>query len=141
MGPSRPPRTDSIRASTIPDHGPVKAGTLPPTCTLHVATPAAVGQIHSREMTLARKAKLFEAAIDKHHRRTPYGYVLGVRLRSPGLRDDPIQHDSDNDGLWTAMYGAGECFAYGATKNPTARKRARAASRNSATSGCVQPKQ
>ncbi|MCJ7638688.1 MAG: hypothetical protein MUO70_02185, partial [Euryarchaeota archaeon] len=32
--------------------------------------------------------------------------------------------DSDNDGLWTSMYGAGECFAYAATKDPKAKERA-----------------
>ncbi|MCA9042616.1 MAG: hypothetical protein KDA65_19840, partial [Planctomycetaceae bacterium] len=28
-------------------------------------------------------------------------------------------------GLWTAMYGAGECYAYAATKDPAARQRAK----------------
>ena len=35
-----------------------------------------------------------------------------------------MQPDSDNDGLWTGMYGAGECFAYASTKDPAAKHRA-----------------
>ena len=75
----------------------------------------------------AEKAKFFEDEIDLRHRRTPYGYVLGVRLKRPGDKSEWMQQDSDNDGLWTAMYGAGECFAYAATASELARKRAKAA--------------
>ncbi|MGE3317115.1 MAG: hypothetical protein AB7O26_18515, partial [Planctomycetaceae bacterium] len=43
---------------------------------------------------------------------------------APGDTSKTSQHDSDNDGLWTSMYGAGECFAYAATKDPKAKERA-----------------
>ena len=92
-----------------------------------LATPGGVALIDQRPVTLAQKAEAFEEAIDKHHRRTPYGYVLSVGLKKPGDTSEWIQHDSDNDGLWTSMYGAGECFAYAATKDPKAKQRARAA--------------
>lgn len=91
------------------------------------ATPAGVGLIERRPLTLAEKARYFEEEIDKRHRRTPYGYVNGVHLPRPGDAREWVRHDSDNDGLWTAMYGAGECFAYAATKDPEARRRAQAA--------------
>ncbi len=52
---------------------------------------------------------------------------MAVRLPKAGDKSEWTQHDSDNDGLWTAMYGAGECFAYGATKDPLAKTRARKA--------------
>ena len=91
------------------------------------ATSQGVGRIERRPMSLAQKAQAFEEAIDKHHRRTPYGYVLSVALKSPGDVSEWTQHDSDNDGLWTSMYGAGECFAYAATKDPQAKQRATAA--------------
>jgi hypothetical protein len=91
------------------------------------ATPKGVGLIRQRAITLAQKAKVFEDAIDKHHRRTPYGYVLSVGLKKPGDTSEWLQRDSDNDGLWTSMYGAGQCFAYAATKDPKAKQRARAA--------------
>lgn len=91
------------------------------------ATSKGIGLLERRPMTLAEKAKFYEDEIDKYHRRTPYGYVGGVSTGKPGEKVDIQQHDSDNDGLWTAMYGAGECFAYAATKDPQAKKRATAA--------------
>ena len=75
------------------------------------ATAKGVGVIETRPITFAEKATFFEQAIDQRHRRTPYGYVLGVNVARPGDPADFTQTDSDNDGLWTAMYGAGECFA------------------------------
>ncbi len=92
-----------------------------------LATGAGAGLIERRPMTLAEKAKFFEDGIDRRHRRTEYGYVMAVRLPNPGDTSRWIQEDSDNDGLWTSMYGAGECFAYAATKDPLAKKRARKA--------------
>lgn len=91
------------------------------------ATPQGLGYLERRSMTLAEKASFYENEIDKYHRRTPYGYVGGVTTGKPGEKVEIRQHDSDNDGLWTAMYGAGECFAYAATKDPMAKQRATAA--------------
>lgn len=91
------------------------------------ATAKGVGLIQRRQITLAEKARIFENEIDKRHRRTPFGYVDSVQLARPGDTSEYTQHDSDNDGLWTAMYGAGECFAYGATRNSAAKQRATAA--------------
>lgn len=91
------------------------------------ATSDGVGSIEKRPMKLSEKARRMEEDIDKHHRRTPYGYVMGAKLKSPGDRSEWANEDSDNDGLWTAMYGAGECFAYGATKDPYHKERAKKA--------------
>ncbi len=91
------------------------------------ATAGGVGRIERRRLTLAEKAHLFEEDIDKRHRRTPYGYVLGVSLEDPDDLSRWTNHDSDNDGLWTSMYGAGECFAWAATRDPEAKRRARQA--------------
>jgi hypothetical protein len=91
------------------------------------ATKKGVGLIERRQITFAEKAKFFEHEIDLRHRRTQYGYVLGVRLKRPGDKSEWIQQDSDNDGLWTSMYGAGECFAYAATGDELAKRRANAA--------------
>ena len=68
------------------------------------ATKKGVGLIERRSITLAEKAKFFEDEIDLRHRRTPYGYVLGVRLKRPGDKSEWVREDSDNDGLWTSMY-------------------------------------
>jgi hypothetical protein len=91
------------------------------------ATRAGVGLIERRPTTFAAKAKFFEDEIDLRHRRTPYGYVNSVRLKHPGDKTEWVQQDSDNDGLWTAMYGSGECFAYAATGSELAQRRAKAA--------------
>ena len=78
-------------------------------------------------MTLAAKAKQYEDEIDKHHRRTEFGYVIDAHAPAQGKKENLRLTDSDNDGLWTSMYGAGECFAYAATKDPLAKRRARRA--------------
>ncbi|MCL4216190.1 MAG: hypothetical protein KJ052_04185 [Candidatus Hydrogenedentes bacterium] len=88
------------------------------------ATAGGVGTIDFVPMTLAQKAEYFESEIDKYHRRTPFGYVLSAHLTEPGNKESFENKDSDNDGLWTAMYGAGECYAYAATKDPKAKERA-----------------
>jgi hypothetical protein len=90
-------------------------------------TAGGIGKIRSVPMTFAEKAKYFEDEIDLRHRRTEYEYVLEVRLDKPGDKSKWTQHDSDNDGLWTSMYGAGECYAYAVTKDPLAKARAKKA--------------
>lgn len=91
------------------------------------ATAGGVGRIARRMMTLAEKAEFYEQEMQRTIRRTPYGYVSEVSLAKPGDKSKIIYHDSDNDGLWTSMYGAGECFAYAATGDPKAKDRARRA--------------
>ena len=78
-------------------------------------------------MTLAEKAEMYEGEIARYIKRTPLGYVAEAPLQRPGDRSSARPVDSDNDGLWTAMYGAGECFAFGATGDAEAGKRARQA--------------
>jgi hypothetical protein len=90
-----------------------------------IATNKGIGVIEFVPMTLAEKANFYEEEIDKYNRRTPYGYVLEVSTGAPGEKSNVRKHDSDNDGLWTSMYGAGECYAYAATKDPKAKKRAK----------------
>jgi hypothetical protein len=108
-------------------HDEIRSVAVDPQGNAWFATPKGVGLIARRPMTFDEKARFFENEIDKRHRRTPYGYVDSVNLARPGDTSQWTQHDSDNDGLWTSMYGAGECFAYGATRDPLARKRAQAA--------------
>ncbi|MEI6342687.1 MAG: hypothetical protein WCR07_12065 [Verrucomicrobiota bacterium] len=92
-----------------------------------MATAGGVGHVGWRSMTLAEKAEHYEVEIERYIARTPYGYVAEAPLKVPGIRESANPQDSDNDGLWTAMYGAGECMAYGATGNADALRRARKA--------------
>ena len=78
-------------------------------------------------MTLAEKAAFYEDEMEKYIRRTPFGYVSEATLPKAGDKSEIVLTDSDNDGLWTSMYGAGECFAYAATKDPLAKDRAKRA--------------
>jgi len=91
------------------------------------ATAAGIGCIERRPMTLAAKAEFYEQEIERYIKRSPFGYVAEAPLRRPGDKTSADPQDSDNDGLWTAMYGAGECFAYGATKDLKAKERAKKA--------------
>jgi len=108
-------------------HNEVRAIAVTPEGRAWFATPQGLGVIERRPTTLAEKARFYEDEIDKRHRRTPYEYVSAVRLKRPGDKSEWIQHDTDNDGQYTGMYGAAECFAYAATKDPGAKKRATAA--------------
>ena len=92
-----------------------------------VATRGGIAVLYDLPFTLAKKADHYEEEIQRYIKRTPYGYTSEVRLEQPGIRRDITKTDSDNDGLWTAMYGAGECFAYAATREPAAKKRAKEA--------------
>ena len=105
---------DDVRAIAVNDNGDA-----------WFATAKGVGLIERRPMRLSEKARFYEEEIDKYNRRTEHGYVLEASLAKPGDKSEWSNHDSDNDGLWTAMYGAGECFAYAATKAPEAKKRAK----------------
>lgn len=91
------------------------------------ATSKGLSCIERREMTLAEKAEHYEREIERYVKRTPFGFVAEARLRAQGDRTSADPDDSDNDGLWTAMYGAGECFAFAATGDPRAKERARTA--------------
>jgi len=76
-------------------------------------------------MTLARKAQIFEERIRTRHDR--YGLVADSALTIPG---DPASNrptDNDNDGLWTSIYAAAECFRYQVTRSPEALANARKA--------------
>jgi hypothetical protein len=92
-----------------------------------IATADGLGCIIRTPMTLAAKAEHYEAEIERCIARTPYGYVSSSRLEDPNDPASAVPQETDNDGLWTAMYGAGECFAYAATGSPAALRRAQRA--------------
>lgn len=92
-----------------------------------IATDKSIGFIEQRPMTLAEKAAFYEDEMQRYIKRTEYGYVSEVGLEKPGNKSKIIYSDSDNDGLWTGMYGAGECFGYAATKDPENKQRAKQA--------------
>ncbi len=96
-----------------------------PAAGMWVRTRTGVAHIELRAMSLASKAELFEHRVTARHDR--HGLVASSELAVSG--DVATNHttDSDNDGLWTSMYAAAECFRYAVTKSPDALARARKA--------------
>ncbi len=89
-----------------------------------IATAGGVSRIYFQDMTFAEKAEYFESEIDRFGRRTEFEYINGVTLETAGDTSKWTQHDTDNDGQYTGLYGAAECLAYGATGSAKAKERA-----------------
>ena len=90
--------------------------------TTWIATPKGISQIQQVETTLAQKAASFEERIKLRHDR--YGLVSDVSLTRQGDLSSSKMSTNDNDGLWTSIYLAAECFRYAVTKDPEAKKNA-----------------
>lgn len=105
-------------------HNEVAAVALDASGSAWLGTVDGIAYIERRPMTLGEKAAYFEDEIDRYHRRTPYEYVARVQLVNPGDKSEVVQRDTDNDGQYTGLYGAAECFAYGATGDSKAKERA-----------------
>ena len=88
-----------------------------------VRTRSGVAHVELKPLTLAQKAAHFEQRIRARHDR--YGLVADTHLRVAGdvASHEPV--DSDNDGLWTSIYAAAECFRYAVTQSPEALAHAR----------------
>ena len=91
--------------------------------TAWVATSDGVGLIKRRTMTLADKAAHYEAITRERHIRPP-GLVEKCLLPDPNdfSKWEPV--DDDNDGSFTALYMASQCWRYVVTKDPEAKKNA-----------------
>ena len=90
-----------------------------------VRTRTGVSHIELRSMTMSAKAALFEDRIHARHDR--HGLVSPSDLRVPGDLASNQLRDDDNDGLWTSMYAAAECFRYAVTQSREALDNARKA--------------
>jgi hypothetical protein len=94
-----------------------------------IATAAGVSCIAYEPMTLAAKAAFFEDEIEKHHRRTSFGYVNPAELAAPGDKRSARPEFTDNDGHNTGMYLGAVSLGYAATGDPTMRDNAKNAFR------------
>ena len=108
-------------------HDHVQSLIVDPSGIVWIGTPGGIGRIRAVRLTLQQKADIYDAEIDQYLKRTEFGYVAEAGLEAPGDRGTSRQHDSDNDGLWTAMYGAAQCFAVATRNAPDARGRAKKA--------------
>lgn len=80
-----------------------------------ILTQTGLNVIRFQETTLAQKAEHFDRLTRQRHIR--YGFNSKLALSRPGDLSSGSLVDQDNDGLWTAMYLAGECFRYTVTQS------------------------
>ncbi|GAA4394527.1 hypothetical protein GCM10023187_00460 [Nibrella viscosa] len=83
-----------------------------------VLTNAGLGEICFRQMTLHDKAMFFDKQVRSRHIRN--GFNASLSGLGKGNVASGYLEDSDNDGLWTSMYLAGEIFRYAVTKDEEA---------------------
>lgn len=96
----------------------VKQITAGPDGTVLILTKGGVGKICFKKMTLEEKAAFYDKQVRLRHIRNGFNATLaGVQ---DGNLGSGYMEDSDNDGLWTAMYLGGEAFRYAVTKSPEA---------------------
>ena len=91
--------------------------------TTWIETPKGFARIEYKSMTLAEKSRVFVDRIQKRHNR--WGLTATSELRVAGDLSTNRPVSTDNDGLWTAMYVAAECFRYKVTGESDARENAR----------------
>ena len=77
-----------------------------------------LGKICFKEMTLYDKAIFYEKQVRERHIRTGFNATLSSMTK--GDVTTGSMEDSDNDGLWTSMYLAGETFRYAVTHSDEA---------------------
>lgn len=96
---------------------------LAPDGSAWIATRGGASHIALHTTSLAQKAAEFERIIDLRHRRGDFV------VRSHFENDEDFENftvpNTDNDGLYTAMYGASQAFRYGVSKDPEAKERAK----------------
>jgi hypothetical protein len=88
-----------------------------------VRTRSGISHIELRPMTLSQKAEWFEGVVHARHDR--YGMLGDSRLAVAGDLTSNQHVDNDNNGLWTSLYAAAECFRHRVTKSPAALANAR----------------
>ena len=96
--------------------------------TAWVATPKGLSRIVRKPLPLAEKAAAYEQIVDQRHRRLGE-YIIRCSFSEPGNLESSSLNETDNDGLYTAMYGAAQCFRFAATKDPAAKATAQRAFR------------
>ncbi|MGC9352528.1 MAG: hypothetical protein ACP5D9_01755, partial [Mariniphaga sp.] len=87
------------------------------------ATNKGVGQIISRSMTFDQKADYFTRQTETRHQRM--GFIAPNELEIPYDTASFKFGISDNDGMYTSMYGAAQAFRYAATGEKEAKKLAK----------------
>jgi len=90
-----------------------------------IRTATGISLIEFKPYSLNLKSTFFLKRIEQRHRR--YGYVGGCELLRAGDAASCRMAPDDNDGLWTSIYVAAECFRYATTHSESALHNARTA--------------
>ncbi len=90
--------------------------------TAWIVTASGAARIAFDRFTLASKAEHYENMIRPRHDR--HGLIAGCNLTRPGDLSSWVHRDEDNDGLWTAIYLAAQCFRYAVTGDTSAKANA-----------------
>ena len=90
--------------------------------TAWIGTNNGISEISSKSMTYEEKADYFLEQVEKRHNRM--GFVCQSHLKEQFNITTSELAISDNDGLYTAMYGAANAFKYAITKDKQAREQA-----------------
>lgn len=94
--------------------------------TVAAVTPRGISIITNKLMTLEEKANYYDEMAVKYFTRNE-GYQVGRRLEKYGDLDSGWLPNSDNDGLFTGLYCASQCFRYKVTGDERAKENARKA--------------
>ncbi len=94
--------------------------------TIAAVTPRGISLITSQYMTLEEKARHYDAYSVKYNTRNE-GYHVDRVLRKYGDLDSGWLPNSDNDGLFTGLYCASQCFRYAVTGEAEAKANAKKA--------------
>lgn len=86
----------------------------------YIDTPDGVAKLYREPMTLEKKSDYFIDQVETRHNRD--GYITNWELTTPGDVTTAKAGITDNDGLYTSVYGAAMAFKYAATKDPEARE-------------------
>lgn len=87
------------------------------------ATNKGVSKISKKEVSFESKADIFTNQVESRHNRM--GFIAQNKLKIRYDVDSWVPAISDNDGLYTAMYGAAQAFRYAVTGSSEARKLAK----------------
>ena len=94
--------------------------------TIAAVTPRGISIITSKYMTLEEKAAHYDEMAVKYFTRNE-GYQVSRELRKYGDLDSGGLPNSDNDGLFTGLYCASQCFRYSVTGSEEAKENAKRA--------------
>lgn len=94
--------------------------------TIAAVTPRGISLISAKYMTLEEKANHFDELNDKYYVRNE-GYHVSRKLRKYGDMESGWLPNSDNDGLFTGLYCASQCYRYKVTGDEKAKANAKKA--------------